>query len=646
MRTSGAYVDFSRPSRCPGGNSRLLARVLLALLVAIGASAVAYGKWICVENENFRVFGNVRRNQATELLVRLEQFHRIVGRLHGSVRPLSVPIDVFLFKDKKSFEPYLPVFGGETAQVAGYFTASRPKSLIALRLGWDSEQTARIIFHEFTHFLTREANWPLWLTEGVAEFYSTFRCHDTRVTLGLPIEEHIRYLRERPLIPLNQFIAMDQSAVGYSDTHRTESYYSEAWILFHFLRMVDDSDIQNRLLSYVARLSAGLDPVSSFHLVFDPVPVEEELRNYIHRNTFPIMKITLRNSELESDVSYREVTEAEVLARSAELLFRKNQVERSQATVVQAEREHAPAGVVAMMKGLLAYYQGHWDEASKSFRKAVVADPDYFLAHFFCGISISNALSSEGRFDREQAGTITGHLARSVELRPSFLEGYEHLADFQLHTEIDLDQGIDAAAHGLELDPADHRLTLTLAELQIKKNDETAARSALTRLKGSGVEPEIRQQADVLLNALDAAHAADSGADGVPSLIRKSLGDRGIPDIVRDEPIGQGTDWEQSTTPGCRPDFTSIGGTHSITGVLEEIRCKNGMATYVVTSAGGDTWLLDAPLDTPVLFSCSVKLENLNCGPFHMLVVAYYSGSGENAPRHSRAVAIEVKAAD
>lgn len=640
-RTSG----FAKGGKTHLGLRRGLP-ILVFLCLLLDSALMAKEEWVCVESRNFRVFGSTGRKQATALLLRLERFLEIVRRLDASTRPVSVPIDVFLFRDEPSFRPYLPLIGGEPAKVAGYFTASKPRSLIALRRGWDSQETARIIFHEFTHFLTRDLNWPLWLNEGVAEFYSTFDDQGGTATLGRPIEEHLRTLRERSLIPLNDFIRLDQASVGYGDRHRSEFYYAQAWILFHFLRMSQDQDLTNRLLSYVARLTAGQEPVSSFHIVFDPVPIEARLAEYIHRNTMAAMVFEVSDSGTRAKTAARSVTQAEVLARCAELLFRKEQFEQSRALIEQARQSGAPTGVVAMVEGLLAFYQSHWNEAARHFEEAVTAEPDYFLSHFYCALATSNLLASRGRFDRAAADRIAGLLARAVSLRPDFLEGYERLAEFHLHTGLDLDRGIEASREGLRVDPADHELALTLAQLEIKAHDETTARTLLTRLTSTGITPAIRDRARVLLDSLDAVResAQNTGAGGTVLPASRPDAPGGLPPIVREESLETRFPDDVSSAPRCLPDFANVMGAPSVSGRLEEIRCTDQTATYVITADDGAVWQLSAPLDRAVLYSCQVALENLTCGPFHQAVLAYYSRSNRPGERPFSALAIEVKA--
>ena len=52
-----------------------------------------------------------------------------------------------------------------------------PRSLDGL-LGAGDDRSTRVVFHEYAHYLIHrnlDAAPPMWLDEGLAEFFSTFR---------------------------------------------------------------------------------------------------------------------------------------------------------------------------------------------------------------------------------------------------------------------------------------------------------------------------------------------------------------------------------------------------------------------------------------------------------------------------------------
>src|SRR5207248_7772398 len=69
-----------------------------------------------------------------------------------------------------------------------------------------------VILHEYVHFLLREnvGGLPLWISEGLAECYSTFDVNgkQNEFTMGRAPDQHIATLNSAPqFIPLKQLLA-------------------------------------------------------------------------------------------------------------------------------------------------------------------------------------------------------------------------------------------------------------------------------------------------------------------------------------------------------------------------------------------------------------------------------------------------------
>src|SRR6185295_16956219 len=105
------------------------------------------------------------------------------------------------------------------ASLGGYFHRDADANYIALTLeGFDDNLP--IVFHEYTHLLVRNAvrSVPIWLNEGLAEYYSTFALTSggKAAEIGRPIVPHVRLLRERYL-PLSELITVGLSSQLYDE---------------------------------------------------------------------------------------------------------------------------------------------------------------------------------------------------------------------------------------------------------------------------------------------------------------------------------------------------------------------------------------------------------------------------------------------
>ena len=92
------------------------------------------------------------------------------------------------------------------------------KNYILLRLDAQGDLSIRHRLPcEYTHFMMRNASeWmPLWLNEGLAEFYQNSDIQDKEVLLGQASPEDILYLRQNRLLPLATLFKVDYSSPYY-----------------------------------------------------------------------------------------------------------------------------------------------------------------------------------------------------------------------------------------------------------------------------------------------------------------------------------------------------------------------------------------------------------------------------------------------
>ena len=148
--------------------------------------------------------------------------------------------------------------------------------------------TYRVIFHEYTHLLVNQNihRLPLWLNEGLAEFYSTFDGSedDARLIIGRPIPEHVNLLRGLgALIPMNKFIDPQAMKDLYRDDRLTARFYAQSWLLAHYFLLGDKLAHRPQLASFVNGLQTGEAPDAVFRRVFgsDLDPLDRALGQYV-----------------------------------------------------------------------------------------------------------------------------------------------------------------------------------------------------------------------------------------------------------------------------------------------------------------------------------------------------------------------------
>ncbi len=171
---------------------------MASLLVAL--AAVAAPRWTEIQSANFLLAGDVGERDVRDVGRRLEEFREALSRLLPSARFPSTPTIVLVFANKKSYDPFRPVFQGKPVDVSGFFQSGLDATYVTMVLG-TRDDPYPIIFHEFTHVFVSTSldHVPLWFSEGIAEFYSSFQVSSDgkHASVGRMIEPHVMLLRRR-----------------------------------------------------------------------------------------------------------------------------------------------------------------------------------------------------------------------------------------------------------------------------------------------------------------------------------------------------------------------------------------------------------------------------------------------------------------
>src|SRR5438874_9901637 len=233
--------------------------LVLACAFALSARPAAAAVWTILQSSNFIVLGDAGERSLRDVALRLEQFWAVIGRLVPRVKlSASVPTIVVVFGSDKTYEPFRPRYQGKSVQVSGYFVQAADANYVTLTTNTDDDGF-RIVCHEYTHFLIGYSMTapPVWLNEGLAEFYSTFalKSDGKGAFIGRPIPDHIRALRER-FIPLHELMTVDRASPLYNEGDRRSIFYAESWALIHYLLM-EVRDGRDRINRYLAAVTGG-----------------------------------------------------------------------------------------------------------------------------------------------------------------------------------------------------------------------------------------------------------------------------------------------------------------------------------------------------------------------------------------------------
>jgi tetratricopeptide (TPR) repeat protein len=456
---------------------RILVLILLWAVVRVAAYAGA-PQWVEVGSAHFTVVSDAGEKQARHVLDQLERMRWVFQKLNpnANVDPAE-PIEVLAAKNTKTFQTMEPAayLGNGKLELAGYFLRIQDRNFILLRLDVDEEQHPfATVYHEYTHLqFRRAAEWmPIWLNEGIAEFFQNTQVREKDVLIGQPDANEILFLRSQRCIPLPVLFKVDASSPYYHEEDKGTIFYAESWALTHYLEINDFDKHTHKLQDYLQLMSQHEDPVTGAEKAFgDLKKLQSDLETYIQMGVYKQFMLNSAAAPIdESSYKARTITQADADADRAEILANV-QREKEARDLITAILNTDPNNAAAReTMGEIEARAGNFEEARKWYSEAVKLDPKSYLAnYYFAAISMQSGHSDDS--------AIEPSLRSAIENNPNFAPAYERLAVCLSMQHKDPDEAFRLIKTAVKLDPGNFAFRLNAANVLVtmRKYDDAIA---------------------------------------------------------------------------------------------------------------------------------------------------------------------------
>jgi len=478
----------------------LSATVAMLLLTAAAETAEPKlpkpnDRWIEVRTANFILFSNANERMTRAAGSNLEQLRLVLGSLFGDMKLTSpVPTYIFVFDHPKTFAPYSLTYEGKTKELGGYFNPGPLANNVAIVGSQYSRDVSSIIYHEYIHYVlnTNQAELPLWLNEGLAELYSTFDVEDGLASIGYPVENHLRWLRNNQLIPMAELVAMDHDSPSYNEGHRRGVFYAQSWALTHMLVM-GSSESPSRATVYANLLRQGVDDEDAFRRAMGGTykEIEKELNHYVRGRRFSYSKLPV--TELASTSStVEEMVYPDVLTRLGGLLtaLGSDRFDFAAAHFSAALRIDEDFGPAIAGLGRLDEAAGRDQAALARYRRAAELAPEDFMINYLLGDALFRQYESAESTEEKTAlaDQARAALRRAAVLRPSFAEAWAKLGYTYTRDPEPDDMGVKAMEHAHRLLPKRGDVGFNLTLLHLRRDRLEDAMEVVARMRSAGVD--------------------------------------------------------------------------------------------------------------------------------------------------------------
>lgn len=520
-----------------------------ALLIIVFAATASFAKdndenWIEVRSPHFSVLTDASEKQARHIAGQFERMREIFRTGFPMARTGGgSPIQVIALKDKKGFqalEPEAYLAKGQM-NLAGLFLRTPDKNYILLRLDAQGPHPYATIYHEYTHLLMGSAGeWlPLWLNEGLAEFYQNTDIRDKEVQTGEPSPENILLLRQVRLLPLETLLAVDAKSPYYHEEEKAFIFYAESWAFVHLLKYSDSLLHLHRLPDYVDMVSKGVDPVVAGERAFgDLRQMQKALQDYVEMNSFRYQVMPAPKNVDESAYSVSAVPPPQANAVRADFLAHNGRDQDARAlleTVLQEDPKNASAHETM---GFLELRAGKLDAARSWYEQAMQLDSQSYLAHYhYAAISMNSSLPVKQE-------DIEASLRTAIKLNPGFAPAYDLLASFYGRRHEKLDEAHLLNVQSTQLDPGNLQYRLNTASLLQEADRSSDALLVLKAAAPLARTPEQAATVDARIQSLQqqvAREPAGTGARTAPPATESagmSLPHLSAPKHPTEEPSG------------------------------------------------------------------------------------------------------------
>lgn len=433
-----------------------------------------------VASPHFTLITAAGEKQGRHLLDNFERMRWMFQTLFpkAKVDP-DVPVIIIALRNKKEFQAFEPkeYMAKGQLNLAGYFLNTNERNYVLLRLDAESENHPfATVYHEYTHLQFRDAgdSIPLWLNEGIAEFFQNTDFHDKQVLLGEPSADDILYLRQASLIPLATLFRVDHNSPYYHEEEKGSVFYSESWALTHYLEVTGHQSGKDRIGDYMRRVGQHEDPVVAAQEAFgDLKELEKQLAYYIRGAQYKEFILNSAAAPIDS-ASYkvRTLTQPEFDARRADVLAYAGRGDdaRALATSIMAADPKLPEPHETM--GYLALTAGDQEAARKWYAEAIQLHSQDFLAYYqFATLSMSSSDTSAGQ-------QVEDSLRTCIQLNPRFALAYDELASWYAGKRDRLDEAQALNQQAVQLDRTNLYFRLNAANLymmrdQLDRADQT-----------------------------------------------------------------------------------------------------------------------------------------------------------------------------
>jgi Flp pilus assembly protein TadD len=384
-----------------------VSRVITVLFFCGLARAETAADWTVAASTHFRVYSQAGEQPARSTLQWFEQLRTFFQRT-GFALDSRPPVRIIGFRSQKDYEQYRL----RPAADAYYVGTESSDCIVVPSL---QANQAGVAAHEYAH-LALHANGielPAWLSEGLAEYFSTLQISERNTKLGGDLPMRSQTLQHSAWISLPQLLAATNDSRAAEKRADAGLFYAQSWALTEMLIL--SPAYKTRFPQFLSELSAKASSQADALTAVYGKPLDaitRDLHQWTNGGRIPAAVLPPILTD-HAPVHLSKLTLRESRLLVAELLFDigdLNRAEGAYRTVLRESPDSAEAdgalGNIALRRGDREGARHYWElaiqhgikDANLCYRYALLAE-EMGLSQNEARTALERALALHPEFD-------------------------------------------------------------------------------------------------------------------------------------------------------------------------------------------------------------------------------------------------------
>jgi tetratricopeptide (TPR) repeat protein len=485
--------------------ARCLAFAFMLILPPL--SAVAADNWIEVRSPHFLVTSNAGEKEARKVADQFEQIRRMFQSAFPALRvDPAQPIIIVAAKNESTIKFFLPEEWEVKGHIhhTGMYQPGQDKDYVVLRLDSEGSNPFHTLYHEYTHALLRLnfSNLPIWLNEGLAEFFGNSTLGDKEIKTGAIDPGHLYLLNQSKLIPIETLLEIDHNSPYYNETNRASVFYAESWAVVHYLMMDNDARQKQLMKNFLNGWQKSGNQLEAAREAFgDLKQFGKRIESYARQASFQIGVVKVGQEAADKNYAVRSVSPGEALALRGDFYSHHNRVDQALPVLEEAVKTEPNLPFAHEALSFYHYRRHEIDDADKEIMEAIKLGATGFAPHYFHGVLLMQRSGLIG----EAAEEAKSSLQKAVQRNPQFAPAYEGLSQAYSRSPETQKQAVNAAIKAAQLDPGQLSYSINLAYLLLNSSRFAEARIMAQRILAAAASPGEKEVANSLLQHVQQA---------------------------------------------------------------------------------------------------------------------------------------------